>query len=177
MLDIRLQQSIRCTFAVVMILCASAVAHAGERTITTSDQLLDRINIEDMFHDYYLIVGNPDRSDISKFWAKDGVFVLGENELVGVKAIQALYDNTDGAPEGTLITLMGSPRISIDGNKATAYFIYTSFRSVDPQQAPVVFEQGQDHVELEKIDGVWMIKRRSLTNYGIDITLFQTAEP
>ena len=80
MLDIRLHQSIRCTFAIAMILCASAVAHAGERTITTSDQLLDRINIEDMFHDYYLIVGNPDRSDISKFWAEDGVFVLGKKK-------------------------------------------------------------------------------------------------
>jgi hypothetical protein len=177
MLAIRLHQSIRCTFAVVMILCASAAAHAGERTITTGDQLLDRINIEDMFHDYYLIVGNPDRSDISKFWAEDGVFVLGEKEVVGLKAIQALYDNTDGAPEGKLITLMGSPRISIDGNKATAYFIYTSFRSVDPQQAPAVFEQGQDHVKLEKIDGVWMIKRRSLENYGIDISAFKKTDP
>jgi hypothetical protein len=175
--DIRLHQSIRCILAVLMILCASSVAHAGERTITTSDQLLDRINIEDMFHDYYLIVGSPDRSDISKFWAEDGVFVLGEKKLVGVKAIQALYDNTDGAPEGKLITLMGSPRISIKGNKATAYFIYTSFRSVDPQKAPSVFEQGQDHVELEKIDGVWMIKRRSLENYGLDITVLNTAEP
>ena len=175
MLDIRLHQSIRCTFAAVMILCASAVALAGERTITAGDQLLDRINIEDMFHDYYLIIGKQDRSDISKFWAEDGVFVLGDRKVVGVKAIQALYDSADGAPEGTLITLMNSPRISIDGNKATAYFIYTSFHSADPQKAPVVFEQGQDHVELEKIDGVWMIKRRSLTNYGIDITLFKTA--
>ena len=176
MSDIRFYQSIRCIFVVLMILCAAAAAHAGERTITTSDQLLDRINIEDMFHDYYLIVGSPDRSDISKFWAEDGVFVLGENEIVGIKAIQSLYDNTDGAPEGTLITLMGSPRIRIDGNKATAYFIYTSFRSVDPQQAPAVFEQGQDHVELEKINGVWMIKRRSLENYGIDINVFQKAK-
>ncbi|MBN1471219.1 MAG: nuclear transport factor 2 family protein [Syntrophaceae bacterium] len=175
MLAMRLHRSIRGTFAVIMILCASAVAHAGERTITTSDHLLDRINIEDMFHDYYLIVGNPDRSDISKFWSEDGVFVIGDKEVVGVKAIQALYDNTEGAPEGTLITLMGSPRIRIDGNKATAHFIYTSFRSVDPQRAPAVFEQGQDHVELEKIDGVWMIKRRFLKNYGIDMTAFQKA--
>lgn len=173
--DIRLHQLTRCTFAVLMILCASAVAHAGERTITTSDQLLDRINIEDMFHDYYLIIGKPDRSDISKFWAEDGVFVLGDKKVIGVKAIQALYDNTDGAPEGKLITLMGSPRISIDGNKATAYFIYTSFRSVDPEKAPAVFEQGEDHVELEKINGVWMIKRRSLENYGIDIKVLQKA--
>ena len=177
MFDIRLHQSIRCIFAVLMILCVSAEVHAGERTITTSDQLLDRINIEDMFHDYYLIVGKPDRSDISKFWAKDGVFVMGGKEVVGVKAIQALYNNTDDAPEGKLITLMGSPRIRINGNKATAYFIYTSFRSVDPQKAPAVFEQGEDHSDLEKINGVWMIKRRSLENYGIDITVFKKAEP
>lgn len=72
---------------------------------------------------------------------------------------------------------MGSPRISIKGNKATALFIYTSFRSVDPQKAPSVFEQGEDHVELEKIDGVWMIKRRFLENYGIDITALKTAGP
>ena len=170
---IRLHQLIRGTVAVLMILFISTAAHAGERTITTSDQLLDRINIEDMFHDYYLIVGNPDRSDISKFWAEDGVFILGEQKIVGVKAIQELYNNTDGAPEGKLITLMGSPRISINGSKATALFIYTTFRSVDPQKAPAVFEQGQDHVELEKIDGVWMIRKRSLENYGIDVKVFQ----
>ncbi len=174
--DIRLYQSIRCIFAILMILCASAIVHAGERTITTGDQLLDRINIEDMFHDYYLIVGNLDRSDISKFWAEDGVFVMGGKEIAGRKAIQALYNNTEGAPEGKLITLMGSPRISINGNKATAYFIYTSFRSVDPQKAPEVFEQGQDHVELEKIDGVWMIKKRTLENYGLDIKVLQKAQ-
>ncbi|MGD9159610.1 MAG: nuclear transport factor 2 family protein [Desulfobacteraceae bacterium] len=174
MFDIRLHRSICSAFAVLMILCTSASVHAGERTITTSDQLLDRINIEDMFHDYYLIVGKPDRSDISKFWAEDGVFVMGENKIVGVKAIQALYNNTDGAPEGKLITLMGSPRISINGNKATAYFIYTTFRSVDPQKAPAVFEQGQDHVELEKIKGVWIIKKRTLENYGIDAAVFKT---
>jgi hypothetical protein len=40
---------------------------------------------------------------------------------------------------------MESPRIRINGNKATAYFIHTSFRSLDPQQAPAVFEQAQDY--------------------------------
>ena len=100
-----------------------------------------------------------------------------QKEAISGSGIQALYNNTEDAPEGKLITLMGSPRISIKGNKATAYFIYTSFRSVDPQKAPEVFEQGQDHVELEKIDGVWMIKRRSLENYGLDITVLNTAEP
>lgn len=153
-------------FSAILISMVSGVL-ANERIMTTSETLLDRIQIEDMFHDYYWELGKEDRSDMDKFWAKGAVFDLNGTVISGLEAIQAIY-NADGRPEGTLITLMSNPRIHVNGNTATADIIYTGIRSMNPNSAPEFFEQGHDHVELIKLDGIWMISKRVLRNYSID---------
>ena len=37
-----------------------------------------------------------------------------------------------------------------------------------PDAAPALYEQGHDHMELVKADGVWKISRRVLRSYSLD---------
>lgn len=148
---------------VLSVILTVPLAAAADRVNTTSDTLLDRIQIEDMFYDYYWELGESDRSNIGKFWAEDAIFDMNGTIVNGQQAIQAIY-NGDGRPPGNLTTLMGNPRIQVNGTTATVDVIYTGILSTVPDEAPKFFEQGHDHAELIKVEGQWMIQRRVLRN-------------
>jgi hypothetical protein len=59
--------------------------------------------------------------------------------------------------------LLNNAIINVDGNSATAWFVWTGFMNDDIKGAPKVLEQGTEYDELIKVNGQWFIKKRYIT--------------
>lgn len=140
---------------------------AEERVRTTAATLLDRIQVEDFISDYYWELANGATGDLSLFWTADAVFDVNGNVLDGLAAIEAVYAQGLG-PGGKLVFQPAIPQIRIDGDSATVDLIYTGVLNTAPDAAPALYEQGHDHMELVKADGVWKVARRVLRSYSLD---------
>ena len=149
------------------MLAASLAGAAEERVHTTAETLLDRIQVEDFISDYYWELANGATDDLSLFWTADAVFDVNGNVLDGLPAIEAVYAEGLG-PGGKLVFQPAIPQIRIDGNSASVDLIYTGVLNLAPDAAPALYEQGHDHMQLVKADGVWKIARRVLRSYSLD---------
>lgn len=155
-----------------LVLCCSTLAAgwscaAEDRVLTTADTLLDRIQVEDFISDYYWELANGATGDLSLFWTADAVFDVNGNVLDGLPAIEAVYAQGLG-PGGKLVFQPSIPQIRIDGDRAAVDLVYTGVLNVAPDAAPALYEQGHDHLELVRTNGVWMIARRVLRSYSLD---------
>ena len=56
--------------------------------------------------------------------------------------------------------LLSNPVIQVDGDSATASFIWTGIRNPDISEPPVFVEQGREFDRLEKIAGEWKFAHR-----------------
>lgn len=148
-------------------LLAAPSGAAEDRVHTTAATLLDRIQVEDFITDYYWELANGASDDLARFWTADAVFDVNGNLLDGLPAIEAVYAEGLG-PGGKLVFQPDIPRIRIDGNGATVDLIYTGVLNVAADAAPVLYEQGHDHMELVRTDGSWKIARRVLRSYSLD---------
>jgi hypothetical protein len=59
--------------------------------------------------------------------------------------------------------LLNNAIINVEGNSATAWFIWTGFINEDIKGAPKILEQGTEYDELVKVNGKWLIKKRYIT--------------
>lgn len=158
-------------FCAWVLYCSTFVASpayaADERVTTTAATLLDRIQVEDFITDYYWELANGAAGDLSLFWTTDAVFDVNGNVLDGLPAIEAVYAQGLG-PGGKLVFQPSIPQIRIDGDGATVDLIYTGILNIALDQAPAPYEQGHDHMELLRADGIWKISRRVLRSYSLD---------
>jgi hypothetical protein len=107
--------------------------------------------------------------DLALYYIEDAV--LDVNGLIskGREAIEKLYAGLGGgggeAPvfKGTMHMLLNNAIINVDGNSATAWFVWTGFMNDDIKGAPKVLEQGTEYDELIKVNGQWFIKKRYIT--------------
>ena len=60
--------------------------------------------------------------------------------------------------------LLSNPIISVDGNTATAWVIWTGIANDDLKKQPRFLEQGREYDELVKIDSRWYIQKRYITS-------------
>jgi hypothetical protein len=85
----------------------------------------------------------------------------------GREAIQKLYEGVgDGEAAnlgGRVHMLLNNPIISIDGDTAKAWVIWTGVMNDDIKKPPRFLEQGREYDELVKRDGRWYIKKRYIT--------------
>ncbi len=147
---------------------ASICANAADK-IVTQETLLDRIQIEDMIVRYYVDMSAGKSHDLTPYYTEDAV--LDVNGLIskGREAIENLYAGLGGgggeAPvfKGTMHMLLNNAIVNVDGNSATAWFVWTGFMNDDIKGAPKVLEQGTEYDELVKVKGQWFIKKRYIT--------------
>lgn len=161
------QQVFRALVLFCSTLVLSSAYAAEERVLTTADTLLDRIQVEDFITDYYWELANGAAGDLSLFWTADAVFDVNGNVLDGLPAIEAVYAEGLG-PGGKLVFQPSIPQIRIDGDTASVDLVYTGVLNIAPDQAPALYEQGHDHLELVRAKGVWMISRRVLRSFSLD---------
>ena len=150
--------------AAIVALQPSHSALAGD-TLTRAT-LLDRMQIEDMLTAYYWDMATDARRGLAAQYLEDGVLEVNGIVLAGRAAIQGfLSQEMPLGPAGSTYDLMlSNPRISIDGNTATADTMWTGIVSANVKDPPKLVEQGREHTELVKRKGRWYIKKRVVTS-------------
>jgi len=128
--------------------------------------LADRIAIEDLVTRYYENFGSTDAAEeFAAYYTEDAVFDVNGIVSTGREAIEALYADTgDDAPaaQGTFHMMISNPVIDVDGDRATAKFLWTGVMNASLQGRPEVWEQGREYDLLVRQDGEWRIQKRTV---------------
>jgi len=130
--------------------------------------LIDRVAIEDMVTRYYSHFGKQDAADdFGTFYTEDAVFDVNGIVSNGREAIEAFYTDTGDdeeapAAQGTFHMMISNPVIEVNGDTATAEFMWTGVMNETIEGRPVLWEQGREYDLLVKQDGQWRIKKRTV---------------
>jgi ketosteroid isomerase-like protein len=150
----------------IMSLLSSIPAIAGDEVVTR-DTLLDRIQIEDMLVRYYVDLTSGSGHDLAQYYTEDAILDVNGMISKGRKEIEKLYEGMGDGEEtnlsGKMHMLLSNPIISVEGNTATAWVIWTGVMNEDIKKPPRFLEQGREYDELVKLDGRWYIKKRYIT--------------
>lgn len=148
--------------AACMVVSAAGPAVAQE-TRTAQEDLLDKIRIQDFLAEYFANFHDKDQ-DFGKYFTEDAVFDGNGIVHEGREAIRALYAGMkEGSFErhGTFHMLMNNPLIEVNGDTATASFIWTGIMNDTAKAPPRMVEQGREYDLLQKgDDGKWRFKKR-----------------
>jgi len=141
-------------------------------------RLQDRIAIEDLIVGYYAHLGSGSSDAFGEFYTEDAVFDVNGMVLTGREEIEGIYDGL-GAEAGSEATtpepepepeqpggvshmLLSNPVIEVQGDTATASFLWTQIGNPDIKGPPVLIEQGREYDLLVKRDGKWLIQKRAV---------------
>jgi ketosteroid isomerase-like protein len=152
--------------AVAILFLFTPLAASAEDKIVTQDTLLDRIQIEDLLVRYYVDMTSGSAHDLAQYYTEDAILDVNEMISKGREAIQKLYEGVgggDAGPGGTFHMLLNNPIISVEGDTAKAWVIWTGVMNDDIKKPPRLMEQGREYDELVKRDGRWYIKHRYVT--------------
>ena len=158
---------------------------SAQTTLSAEQQALaDRIAIEDMVTRYYGNFGKQDAADdFGAFYTEDAVFDVNGIVSTGREAIEAFYTDTGDdeeapAAQGTFHMMISNPVIDVNGDTATAQFMWTGVMNTGIQERPLLFEQGREYDELVMQDGEWRIKKRVvIADSGLPDRYMATYEP
>lgn len=157
------------TRIITVALCSIVLAGCSQPAIDADTQaMLDRVAIEDMVVEYYAHLGGEDSGAFDDYFTEDAVFDVNGIVANGREEIEALYsgmredasDNSTAEPEGTFRMVLSNPVIKVEGDSATASFIWTGIRNEDIGAPPVFVEQGREFDRLVKVDGEWKFAHR-----------------
>ena len=105
---------------------------SAQTTLSAEQQALaDRIAIEDMVTRYYGNFGKQDAADdFGAFYTEDAVFDVNGIVSTGREAIEAFYTDTGDdeeapAAQGTFHMMISNPVIDVNGDTASAQFMWT----------------------------------------------------
>jgi len=138
----------------------------AEDKMVTQETLLDRIQIEDLLIRYYVDLSSGSSHDLAQYYTEDAVLDVNGMISRGREAIEKLYEGVgdgDANLGGRLHMLLNNPIISVDGDTATAWVIWTGVMNDDVKKPPRLLEQGREYDELVKRNGRWYIKKRYIT--------------
>jgi ketosteroid isomerase-like protein len=153
-------------------------------TDTTGSELADRVAIEDMVTRYYGNFGKEDSAeDFGAFYTEDAVFDVNGIVSTGREAIEAFYAESAEEPDaptaqGTFHMMISNPVIDVDGDTATAEFMWTGVINRGIQDPPQLLEQGREYDLLVRQDGEWRIKKRVvIADSGLPDRYMATYQP
>ncbi|MBN2059901.1 MAG: nuclear transport factor 2 family protein [Deltaproteobacteria bacterium] len=154
------------TTVAILFLVTPITAIAGGK-IVTQETLLDRIQIEDILIRYYVDISSGTGHDLAQYYTEDAVFDVNGMIAKGPEAIAKMYGGLDeeSAHVGRrLHMLLNNPIITVNGDKATVWAIWSGVLNEDINKPPVMVDQGREYSELVKIDGRWYFKMRYITS-------------
>ena len=168
-------------FATVLTIGAAATAVSAQVRVTTQATLLDRIQIEDMITRYYYELGGGDAKAFGDYYTDDPVFDVNGTVARGKQAIEAIYRNLGGtspAAHGTFHMLLSNPLIEVNGDTASARFLWTGIINDEVHAPPRFVEQGREYDLLTKRNGAWRIaKRVIISDSGLPAMFEKTYTP
>lgn len=145
--------------------------------------LADRIAIEDLVTRYYQSLGGDAAGQFGSYYTEDAVFDVNGVVSTGREEIEGLYaamDSEGDAPatQGTFHMIISNPVIDVDGDSATAKFLWTGVMNADVKARPALYEQGREYDLLVKRDGKWLIKKRTvIADSGLPERFAATYQP
>lgn len=155
---------------------ASAAAAASTAALTA---LADRLAIENLAMRYVSHLGGQTPESFGDFYTDDGVFDVNGAVYTGKQAIVGLYSGMrrnrpagEPAPapdaNGLSHMLLTNPVIEVNGNTATASYIWTGVHNPkDPTQVPTITEQGREYdLYVKQANGKWLIRKRTVIADG-----------
>ncbi len=152
--------------AVAACMAASAaVPAAAQETRTAQEDLLDKIHIQDFLAEYFYNFHDKSQ-DFGEYFTEDAVFDGNGIVHEGREAIAELYngmrdDESDISAQGTFHMVTSHPLIEVNGDTATATFIWTGIMNDTAKAPPRFIEQGREYDLLQKgDDGKWRFKKR-----------------
>jgi len=141
-------------------------------------RLQDRIAIEDLIVGYYEHLGSGSAEGVGEYYTEDAVFDVNGVVLTGPEEIEGIYgglgaeaetEQASTAPSAAEAEqgpvahmLLSNPVIDVQGDTATAKFIWTQISNPDIKGPPVFVEQGREYDLLVKRDGRWLIRKRAV---------------
>ena len=158
---------------------------SAQTTLSAEQQALaDRIAIEDMVTRYYGNFGKQDAADdFGAFYTEDAVFDVNGIVSTGREAIEAFYTDTGAdeeapAAQGTFHMMISNPVIDVNGDTATAQFMWTGVMNSTIDGRPQLWEQGREYDLLVRQNGQWRIKKRTvIADSGLPERYRATYEP
>ena len=154
------------TTAAILFLTVPIAATAEEK-IVTQETLLDRIQIEDLLIRYYVDISSGSGHNLAQYFTEDAVFDVNGMIAKGREAIAKMYGGLDeeNAHVGSRLHMLhNNPIITVDGDTATVWAIWSGVLNADINEPPVVVDQGREYSELVKRDGRWYFKKRYITS-------------
>lgn len=155
------------TAAALAALAVTACADIDVTSETDSEMqaMLDRIAIEDMVVEYYAHLGGGEAGAFGDYFAEGAVFDVNGLIATGREEIEELYGTIgEGGDaignQGTFHMVLSNPVIEVDGDSATAQFIWTGVLNTEIGAAPTIAEQGREYDKLTKVDGKWLFTHR-----------------
>jgi ketosteroid isomerase-like protein len=148
---------------VAILFLITPIPAIAEDKMTTQETLLDRIQIEDMMTRYYVDISSGTGHDLAQYFTEDAFFDVNGMIAEGREAIAKVYGglgDEDTHLGSSLHMLLNNPVISVDGNTATFWAIWSGVLNEDINKPPVLVDQGREYSELVKLDGRWYIKKR-----------------
>ncbi|MFC1494510.1 nuclear transport factor 2 family protein [Thermodesulfobacteriota bacterium] len=152
--------------AIILLLLSLLQACAGIQ-VAPQSTLHDRIQIEDLIVRYYVDMSAGKSHDLAMYYTEDAILDVNSMVSKGREEIEKLYAGVNESGEapfsGKMHMLLNNAIINVDGDTATAWFIWTGVLNYDIKKPPRFQEQGREYDKLVKIDGRWYIKERYIT--------------
>lgn len=125
--------------------------------------MLDRVEIEELFVQYYSGLGGGGHDWFGQFFAEGAELDVNGIICHGRDEIGVLYKGvTDDKPNltGQFRMLLTNLFIQVDGDTATAQMMWTQTLNETLKGPPRLIEQGLEHNQLARHEGVWKITKR-----------------
>ena len=123
-------------------------------------RLEDLMAIHQLFIDYGEHLDAGDFDAYSALFAEDGEVLLGPiGRVKGRQAIKDLMVTSLAGSVGSTYHIISSPRVTLDGNTATATVMWTVIGRDDDGQ-PRLTMVGHHHDELVRVEDRWYFQRR-----------------
>ena len=173
---------------VLMPLAALSLAACGDVEVTaeadaSTEAIIDRMAIEDMVVEYYANLGGGDAHAFDTYFTDDAVFDVNGVVARGREQISGIYEGlgadetSAGNGEGPFRMILSNPIIKVDGDTATASFIWTGIRNPTIDGPPEFVEQGREYDRLVKVDGTWkFVHRVVIADSGLPASMKESWE-
>lgn len=136
------------------------MSESGESLEARVTRLEDLLAINQLFIDYGEHLDAGDFEAYAQLFAEDGEVRLGPmGRATGRAEIQALMTATLGDRVGQTFHIVSSPRIALDGDRATSTVMWSVASLADDGLARITMV-GHHLDELVKRDGRWYFQRR-----------------
>ena len=158
-------------------------AGGDERKPDTATQAaLDRVAIQDVVGRYYANFGKSDNHAFEDYFTDDAVLDVNGKVAHGKAEVPGIYASLAGdanpAAQGVFHMILSNPVIDVNGDSATATFLWTGVLNRNIDDHPMLWEQGREYDKLVKQNGKWLIKHRVvIADSGLPKSMKDTYKP